>query len=149
MKKYLLNAHVLPHPYLEEASYLGGQTGVHAAIDVSDGLGSDLGHILDSSRVGARLFAERIPVSPQLNGFCAKYGLDPLEQAVRGGEDYTLLVTMSPDNADAVQRAYEARFGKPLFDIGEITEGSGLQMTGPSGAVEPLEAMGWDHFKKG
>jgi thiamine-monophosphate kinase len=64
--KSLLNAHKLPEPHLSEGRFLARQPGVHAAIDTSDGLSSDLGHIVEESRVGARLFADKIPVSQEL-----------------------------------------------------------------------------------
>jgi thiamine-monophosphate kinase len=62
----LLKTHLLPEPHLEEGRFLARQAGVHAAIDTSDGLSSDLGHIVEESNVGARLFADKIPVSRPL-----------------------------------------------------------------------------------
>ncbi len=145
----LFEAHILPHPYLVEGQFLSAQTGVHAAIDVSDGLVSDLGHILSASHVGARLWCAHTPVSPQLQRFCTQFGFDAVDYALTGGEDYTLVVTMAADHAEAAQQSYERRFGKPLFEIGEITDTCRLELVDPTGRVKPAVAKGWNHFKKG
>jgi len=67
--KPLIDAHVTPKPYLREGRFLASQRGVHAAIDVSDGLSSDIGHIAEQSNVGIRLYSEKIPVSDNLKKF--------------------------------------------------------------------------------
>ena len=90
----MYRAHVLPRPYLEEGRFLAGLLAVTSAIDVSDGLSSDLGHIAARSGVGARIYEERIPVSPELGIFCSRFGFNPVEFALSGGEDYTLLFTV-------------------------------------------------------
>lgn len=146
--RQLLNAHFLPKPYLREGRFLACQDGVHAAIDVSDGLSSDLGHIATQSRVGMRLFAEKIPVSNHLKAFCACFNADPLEYAVAGGEDYTLLCTISPDKADAVAENYLREFHRPLHLIGEITVSERMELIWPDGQIKPITSSGWDHFKK-
>ena len=61
----MLKAHRVPEPHLREGRILARQPGVHAAIDTSDGLSSDLAHIAEESRVGACLHAEKIPISPK------------------------------------------------------------------------------------
>ena len=94
---------------------------LHAAIDVSDGLSSDLGHILRESHVGARLFSDRIPLSPALRQYCQHLGFDPVEYALAGGEDYTLPVTADPDGVETLVRDFQDAFHRPLHRIGEIT----------------------------
>ena len=59
----LLKAHLVPEPHLREGRFLAKQKAVHAAIDTSDGLSSDLAHITEESGIGARLYADKIPVS--------------------------------------------------------------------------------------
>jgi len=143
----LVDAHLKPRPYVLEARFLASLGGVHAAIDVSDGLSSDLGHILKSSGVGAQLVAQKIPVSENLKRFCARFSRDPLEYALSGGEDYTLLITVSPDREKTVRKAYEKTFETPLFPIGWINDSQKLEMVSPSGALNKVTASGWDHFK--
>jgi len=96
----LYRAHVLPEPHLDEGRFLASQPGTHAGIDSSDGLSSDLGHIAEESQVGATLYSDKIPVSEALIKFCSKFDFDPVEYALSGGEDYTLLCTIAPESAE-------------------------------------------------
>jgi thiamine-monophosphate kinase len=144
----LLNAHLLPRPRLHEGRFLARRPGVHAAIDVSDGLSSDLGHILRESNVGARLFGDRIPLSPALEQFCRHLGFDPVNHALAGGEDYTLLVTVDPADADALVRDFNETFHRPLFRIGEITDTKSFELIETDGETRTIAPTGWDHFKK-
>lgn len=146
--KTLKNAHLIPKPYLREGKFLARCGGVHAAIDISDGLSSDLGHILEQSRAGAIIYAEKIPVSENLKKFCRLFNLDPVRYAVAGGEDYALLFTAAPDHANKIVRKYREAFNEPLFEIGEITDSSQLELEFPKGKKEIITATGWDHFKK-
>jgi thiamine-monophosphate kinase len=145
----LLDAHRRPRPHLAEGRFLACRPGVHAAIDVSDGLSSDIAHIAAESRVGVRLEAGRIPLSEQLKEYCLRFGCSPLEVAVSGGEDYTLLITAAAGAADGIARDFEAAFGRPLHAIGAITAGAGVVLAGPDGRTAPLNPSGWDHFKGG
>jgi len=143
----LLRAHRVPQPHLRQGRFLARQTGVHAAIDTSDGLSSDLAHIAEESRVGARLYAQKIPISPNLKDFCSRFAFDPIDYALSGGEDYTLLCTIAPANADKISGAFEKEFKRPLFAIGEITAKKQIEVVYPDGKIKPLPPMGWDHFK--
>jgi thiamine-monophosphate kinase len=145
--KSLLKAHNLPRPHLEEGRFLAGQSGVHAAIDTSDGLSSDLGHIAEESRVGARLYADKIPISRNLKDFCVRFDFDPVDYALSGGEDYTLLCTIAPQRVEKVTRDFEKNFKRPLFAIGEITADKQLTLIYPDGKTKPIAPTGWDHFK--
>ena len=145
--KSLLQAHNLPRPHLEEGRFLACQTGVHAAIDTSDGLSSDLGHITQESKVGACLYADKIPISQNLKDFCARFDVDPVDYALSGGEDYTLLCTVAPDRAEDIARDFEKKFKRPLFAIGEITTDKQFTLIYPDGKIRPITPTGWDHFK--
>jgi thiamine-monophosphate kinase len=145
--KALLKAHLLPQPHLHEGRFLARQPGVHAAIDTSDGLSSDLGHIAEESQVGARLFAEKFPISQNLEAFCTRFDFNPIDYALSGGEDYTLLCTIAAENADQIAGAFEREFKRPLFAIGEITAKKQIDVIYPDGKTKPLIPTGWDHFK--
>lgn len=144
----LKNAHLMPRPYLKEGKFLARCGGVHAAIDISDGLSSDLGHILEQSCIGAKIYAEKIPVSENLKTFCQFFNFDPVRYAIAGGEDYTLLFTAAPDHANKIVEKYRETFNNPLFEIGEITESNQLVLEFPNGKKKIITASGWDHFKK-
>ncbi|MGD8665961.1 MAG: thiamine-phosphate kinase [Desulfobacterales bacterium] len=145
--KSLLKAHNRPQPHLQEGRFLARQPGVHAAIDTSDGLSSDLGHIAEESRVGARLYADKIPISSSLKNFCGRFDFDPVDYALSGGEDYTLLCTIAPDRAEEIAHDFEKKFRRPLFAIGEITADKRLTLNYPDGQTRPIMPTGWDHFK--
>jgi len=143
----LLKAHLVPEPHLHEGRFLARRSGVNAAIDTSDGLSSDLAHIVEESRVGARLFADKIPVSPNLKDFCTRLDFRPLEFALSGGEDYTLLCTVSAHAADKIAKAFQKEFNRPLFPIGEIIDQKKIELVYPDGKTKPITPTGWDHFK--
>jgi thiamine-monophosphate kinase len=144
---HLRRAHLLPEPHLLEGRFLAQQPGVKAAIDTSDGLSSDLGHIAEQSGVGAILNADDIPVSEDLELFCRQFKFDPVEYALSGGEDYTLLVTVSPEKAAAVAESFQNKFSRPLFRIGDITAGTQMTLRYPDGSTSPIAPSGWNHFK--
>ena len=104
--------HNAPVAQTAEGLWLGERTEVHAMTDLSDGLASDLRHIAEQSHVGATVDLERIPIAP---------GSD-LVTALTGGEDYKLLFTAAPEALPALCRAFESRFGRPLYPIGTVTE---------------------------
>jgi thiamine-monophosphate kinase len=143
----LLRAHLLPVPHLAEGRFLAQQSAVNAAIDISDGLSSDLGHIAEQSGVGAVLDSDKIPVSGDLKIFCRQFNFDPVEYALSGGEDYTLLCTISPDDAEAIAENFQKKFKRPLFRIGEITADKEMKINYPDGSSSPIAPSGWNHFK--
>lgn len=145
--KELVKAHVLPMPRLREGRFLASRGSVHAAIDVSDGLSSDLGHITRESSAGARLYHEKIPISENLAEFCRRFGFNPVEYALAGGEDYTLLCTISPDKAESTAQEYLSTFNQPLYPIGEITDSRKIELIDPDGQAREIAAAGWDHFR--
>ncbi len=143
----LIRAHLRPEPHLREGRFLAQQPGIRAAIDTSDGLSSDLGHIIEQSGVGATLFADQIPISAELRSFCEQHKFDPVEFALSGGEDYTLICTVSPEAADAAARSFQGYFNRPLFRMGEIKEETGLEIVFPDSTSKAIVSTGWNHFR--
>lgn len=113
----LVRAWRRPRPRLDLAAALVGNPAVHAAIDVSDGLLQDLGHVLRASRLGADVEVERFPRHPEADGGARVTGRDPLEAALAGGEDYELVVCASPEAEDALAAAGFTRIGTLLERI--------------------------------
>ena len=144
--KTLVHAHLLPRPCLKEGRFLASQNGITAAMDVSDGLASDLGHMIRSSGVGARIEANRVPISQALLKFCHEFGFDPVDYALSGGEDYVLICTVAPEATEPISRDYYNKFGSPLHVIGEIIHGEGMTLVDPEGMDRPVVSKGWDHF---
>lgn len=131
----LADAHRNPAPQVDEGIWLGARQEVHAMMDLSDGLASDLCHILDLSHAGAEIDLESIPVAR---------GSD-LQTAACGGEDYKLLLTAASEAADRLAAAFHARFGTPLYPIGRITTGNGLTWL-RNGQPEALDWHGFTHY---
>lgn len=103
--------HRQPVAQCAEGVWLGYRREVHAMMDLSDGLASDLCHILHASHCAAEIFIENIPA---VEG--------DVESAVCGGEDYKLLFTVDADNTECFESDFEAQFGYRPYHIGRITE---------------------------
>src|SRR5206468_3683638 len=92
----LTTSHLRPTARLSEGRWLGDRPGVHAMMDLSDGLRTDLGHICRESGVGARVRLDLLPIAPAVREAAEALGKDPVDWAVSGGEDYELLLTCDP-----------------------------------------------------
>lgn len=114
-----------------------------SAIDVSDGLLGDLGHVLRRSAVGARVDVDALPRSAAL---AAQPGAVQQACTLAGGDDYELLFTAAPAHADAV-RAAAARAGTPVTRIGRITAEPGLHLHDAQGRPVVARADSFDHFR--
>lgn len=134
-----------PRPRFREAQFLR-QHGARSLIDLSDGLSSDLAHICEASGVGARLHADRIPISDETRTVADALGLDALTFALHGGEDFELCLTTPPDTAEALEQGFRNRFDCRLTRIGSIQAGAGVTLCHSDGGEVPLIAGGYDHF---
>jgi thiamine-monophosphate kinase len=114
-----------------------------SAIDLSDGLLGDLGHILARSGVGARLDYAALPRSATLAAQPAGVQRQCLLQ---GGDDYELLFSASPDASAAVLQA-AATAGVSVTRIGSAESTPGLRLLEPQGTVRAMSARGFDHFR--
>jgi thiamine-monophosphate kinase len=142
----LIQAHVHPRPHLEEGAWLAAQPGVHAMMDLSDGLASDIQRIMEESHCGAHLKVERLPLSSELRHACQSLGWSAEKMALTAGEDYCLLVTIDPHYFLSINEAYQRRFQCSLFQLGTILPGSSLQLTHHQKPFI-LNGEGFDHFK--
>jgi thiamine-monophosphate kinase len=141
-RKFLIDRFLQPHPRLTAAQRLARMRPVPAAIDISDGLWQDLGHVLERSGVGAEIEAAAIPVSP---GYRAIMG-DDLELALGGGEDYELLFCLRGGDSET---ALTRRLGVPVRRIGKIVPGHGARLIGAitKSKVAAPRIGGWDQLK--
>ena len=146
LPRSLIEAHLNPRPQLHAGRVLASQRLATALIDLSDGVATDLGHICLASGVGARILAATAPVSPTVKTVAAHLGLDPLDLALKGGEDYQLLFTSPPEQAPALFQAFAQAGLAPPLPLGEIIPGAGVFLETAAGEKE-ITGQGFDHFR--
>jgi thiamine-monophosphate kinase len=130
-----------PVPRIRQGLELRGLAS--AAIDISDGLAQDLGHILERSRCGARLTVDRLPRSPALLACVEAEAAIVL--ALTGGDDYELCFTVPPRHLEQV-RALAAGWDCAFTEIGVIEVESGLRCQREDGTLYKIQRPGYDHF---
>jgi len=142
----LTRAHLRPAARVAEGRWLGAQPGVHAMMDLSDGLATDLGHVCRESGAGARVALDLLPVAPATREAARGLGQDVLDWATGGGEDYELLLTCEPGAVDSLARGLLATTGTRLTAIGRI-ESSGDAITYVDAHGQPVTVRaGYAHF---
>ena len=137
----VLPALYLPTPRVALGTALRGAAS--SAIDISDGLLADLGHILERSGVGAVVDFAALPTLPVLQRYL--HETVARDCILAGGDDYELCFTAPAARRDAVLEA-AARAETPVVRVGRITAEPGLQVVGANGEPLPLTRRGYDHF---
>ena len=137
----LLSHHLTFTPRVNEAAILRKTVSIKSMIDISDGLASDLSHILSESQVGALINVAAIPISPRVS-------LDEspavrLQHALNDGEDFELLFTVSPEEGQSLLD--QNPLSHKLTHIGEIRAEQGAFLQDASDSLRPLESHGWKH----
>ncbi len=132
----LLQRYLLPTPQLEAGIALRGLAS--SALDISDGLLADLGHLRRASGVGAELYPEALP---KACGLEEALGDGALQAMLSGGDDYELLVTLAPGNLAKAEQAL-AQIGVALTVIGRCSDTPGVR------GVDAQSAQGWQHFNE-
>jgi thiamine-monophosphate kinase len=131
-----------PTPRVALGRLLAERALAHAALDISDGLVGDLGHILAASQVGATLDLDALPSGPVL----AQQPLDLRRRfTAAGGDDYELCFTAPASSRDAIVAA-GAACATPVTRVGRIEAAPGLGFIDSAGAPLNLDLRGWDHF---
>ncbi len=131
-----------PTPRLALGQALAATPGVHAALDVSDGLLGDLGHILKASGLGAEVDLASVPIAPALRALAPGHQRDCL---LAGGDDYELLFTADATARDAVLAAGRIA-GVAVTRIGRLVDTPGLRVVDEQGQAVPVRTQGFDHF---
>lgn len=129
-------AHFFPEPRVPQGLVLHRRGLAAAAIDLSDGLSTDLMHLCEESGVGATIYTELLPIAEGAT----------LKQALHGGEDYELLFAARPGI-----RMPRSIASVPITRIGELTRSKShpsVVIVTSGGKAEPLESDGWEHFAK-
>jgi len=154
-----LRKHLYPEPRLALAQWLAEKQLASAAMDLSDGLSTDVARLCAASRVGARIDAGKLPVvslqQREKSSRCGPHGPrnsaahavetdGALQLALHGGDDYELLFTVPPQKAGGIPPIFA---GVPLLSIGEITKSRKILLVGESRVPTELCPAGWDPFR--
>ena len=133
----LIERHKRPMPRIREGIALRETGLVSSMMDISDGIASDLRHILKASGVGAEVDLDRLPISKELSRVCPKYGWNELKLATGGGEDFELLFTAPEEIAAMVDF--------PIHPIGKIINGNSLRWLENDIQID-FNIEGYKHF---
>jgi thiamine-monophosphate kinase len=143
---YLVQRHLRPTARIALGQLLASQPYASSAMDISDGLSGDIGHLCRQSRVGALIFSEQIPMSQQLQRYAKRIRANPLYWALHGGEDYELLFTIP----QKWQREFEKRAKKrriPITQIGTIQpKRLGIRIEYDDHRQDELVPRSYEHF---
>lgn len=141
-RAHLVTRYQLPTPRLELGRALRGLA--NAAMDISDGLVGDLAHIGATSRLGAVIERDSLPLSSAAR---AALSADRrlIDQVLGGGDDYELLFTADPD-AEPALKALSGRLGLPLTAIGRMVEGEGVRVVDAAGDPVAVTMTGYRHL---
>jgi thiamine-monophosphate kinase len=138
--------HLRPEPRIVEAQALHQAAPIHAMIDLSDGLSSDLGHILaESGGLGAILDEAAIPIHRDAIDLSCRDSVSALDHALNDGEDFELCLAVAPE--DAARLLADPPAPVRLYRVGEVTAAPGLFLRTAEGRLTQVEPRGFDHFR--
>jgi thiamine-monophosphate kinase len=138
--------HLRPEPRIVEALALHEAAPLHAMIDISDGLSSDLAHILaESGGLGAVLDGAAIPVHPDAGELSRQDGIPALDHALNDGEDFELCFVVAAE--DAARLLAKPPAPAALYRVGEVTSSAGLRLRTADGRIKAISPGGFDHFR--
>lgn len=142
----LINAHCDPRAQVLEGRLLAQSGACNAAIDISDGLSSDLAHICKQSDVGATIYESKLPMSDELKAASKALNSNASNFALNGGEDYVLMAAVKLSQFVRLQTAFQEN-GSEIYAVGEFTDNGEMKIVLESGEVKDLVRKGWDHFR--
>lgn len=132
-----------PAPRIREGQWLCACPAVHAALDISDGIAQDAGHLAEAAMLGVDLRPDAFSVLPHLAAYCQEQNLDPLRLILSGGEDYELAFAISGSRVEETIQAFHNEFRTVLTVVGEFTDKwTGVRIDG-----QETDLRGYDHFK--
>lgn len=144
----IISAHHAPRPHVLEGQWLAQHKGVHAMMDVSDGLASDIQRIMESSDCGACIELNKIPLSQTLKSYSKLYSWDALKLATSGSEDYCLLLSVDQNSYESLALQFQKKFNSPLYSIGHICSKPKKVQWLLNGTPVSNSTPGFDHFAK-
>jgi thiamine-monophosphate kinase len=144
LREARLRKHLYPEPRVELGRWLSEKRLASAMMDVSDGLSSDLQRLCKASGVGALIRADLLP-TVRVTKLERNRGVDPLQLALHGGDDYELLFTVPKSKAERLPRSVG---DLKITRIGEITRPREVMLADGDGRPHVLKPRGWDPFRR-
>lgn len=139
----LVAKHYRPRPHLAEGAFLSRLSGVHAMMDLSDGIASDSMRIAEESLCEIQIDSSSLPLSPEFLEITAKHHWDRTDLALTGGEDYCLLVTIDPHTFEEINKSFRKAFNRSLYPIGRVVSAGEAKVSYTGG---PMNMRGFTHF---
>lgn len=142
---YIIGRQLKPEPRLDIVDKLS-KAGIlpNAMIDISDGLGSDIKHICNQSKLGCRIYEDKLPIDPTTINMAHEFKMGPWTAVLNGGEDYELLFTIRQNDFEKIKLIPEVSV------IGHMTEeNEGIFLVTTSDSLVEIKAQGWDGIRKG
>jgi thiamine-monophosphate kinase len=141
---YILERQLKPEPRTDVVRLLKeAHIRPTAMIDISDGLGSEILHICKGSKLGCRIYEEKIPIDPTTISMAEVFGIGPWTAAMNGGEDYELLFTIDQKDFEKVREI------PAISVIGHMTDLSqGANLVASDSALVEITAQGWNALKR-
>lgn len=138
-----LSAHRRPLPRLREGAWLAASGYVHAMMDISDGLSTDVARLCAQSKCAANI--DTLPIAPSARAMAVHRGEEPASYALLGGEDFELAIAVQARAFEYLAGRYRKHFGTDLIGVGTFCDGSGVYVRNGD-RKQPLIACGWDHI---
>jgi thiamine-monophosphate kinase len=141
---YILERQLKPEPRTDIIRLLKeAQVKPTAMIDISDGLGSEILHICKGSKLGCRIYEDKVPLDPTTVNMATSFNINPITAALNGGEDYELLFTIDQKDFDKIKEI------PGISIIGHMTEQSaGANLVAGDGVLVEITAQGWNALRK-
>jgi thiamine-monophosphate kinase len=143
-KDYIVGRQLKPEARIDVITTLNDLSIIPTSmIDVSDGVASELHHLMEHSKVGFVVYEDKLPIDPMTYQQGIDFGIDPTVAALNGGEDYELLFTVKQTDFEAIKHH------KDISIIGYCTqESEGIHLISKNDTKVPITSQGWNAFKK-
>lgn len=145
-----VEAHLNPQARVGLGRLLAESRRIHAMMDLSDGLATDLAHLCQQSNVGAVIHSAQLPSLPALHEAAHLLRVNPLDLMIKGGEDYELVFTAAADSAREIQAIAE-KAGVQVTQVGKVVDLLGVRLALPPSPLHEeqeidISFVGFDHF---
>ncbi|KUK11453.1 MAG: Thiamine-monophosphate kinase [Clostridia bacterium 41_269] len=147
-EEYLLKRHYYPTPRVKEIRAALKAAPINSADDISDGLGNEIHEIASASNVGAVIWFDSLPISDAVKEVADLTKKDLLDYVLFGGEDFEIVMTADPENAELIAKVIKDETGTEATIIGKIVDRSEGILLFRDNQYKKIEKKGYIHFKQ-